>query len=384
LAIIFIRVSDLHNYYKLTGRERQKIRLDYMVRSGVDSTLSLFQLLHLLIAGLLITPDLVLLSNPVKVYNSPNMSFKKLLKNPVYWSILIFIAAQLITFVVITRENVFLDENQIYVPSQPSQDVSIWPGTTTTPSGEVIETPIYSSLGPILIYFFAVVIVLGVVLFLIPVSALKLVLRAFFAFLFAWAIFIILVLWLPLAVTLVIAAGVGLFWFFLPRVWLHNLVMVAAMVSVGAVFGRMITPWTAMILLLVLAVYDFVAVKFGYMIWMAKKLSDSNTLPAFFIPKDFGEWRHSMKESAVTNIAEEKPSDRKFSILGGGDIGFPLLLISSVYFAHGFQPAVFIAVFTLLGLISAYWIQARFLKGKPMPALPPIAVLGLIGLLILR
>ena len=60
--------------------------------------------------------------------------------------------------------------------------------------------------------------------------------------------------------------------------------MIFAMVSVGAVFGRMISPWTAMILLLALAVDDLFAVRFGYMLWLSKKLSESNTLPAFFSP----------------------------------------------------------------------------------------------------
>jgi len=302
--------------------------------------------------------------------------------NPVYWSILIFIVAQILTFIVIVHEDLFLEKNNIYVPAQPSEGVLLWPGPTTSPSGEITQTPAYSALGPILIYFFAVVIILGVVLFLVPVSVLKLILRALFAFLFGWGIFVILILWLPLAVTLAFALTVALGWFFLPRVWLHNLAMILAMVSVGAVFGRMISPWTAMVLLLALSIYDFLAVRFGYMVWMAKKMSDSNTLPAFFIPRSILEWNNSLKESSVTRLMEQKSIDRKYSILGGGDIAFPLLLASATYFARGFYPALLVAVFALAGLIAAYWIQARFLKGKAMPALPPIAALSLIGLTI--
>jgi presenilin-like A22 family membrane protease len=313
------------------------------------------------------------------------MLMKKLAKlSPVYWSIFIFILAQILTFSVISREDVFLDKNQIYLPPQPSQAVSLWPQPTTSASGAVTQTPVYSSLGPILIYFFAVVIILGIVLFMIPISALKVVLRAVFAFLFAWAVFIILIFWLPPWATLTIAAAVGFGWFFFPRVWLHNLMMILAMVGLGAIFGRLISPWTAMILLLALAVYDFLAVRFGYMIWMANKLSDSNALPAFFIPKSVTEWKNSLKAAAVTRLVTEKPAERKYSILGGGDIGFPLLLASSVYFAQGFGNAAYIAGFSLLGLIGAYWIQAKFLKGKAMPALPPIAALSLLGLLVIR
>lgn len=301
---------------------------------------------------------------------------------PAYWGILIFIVAETLTFCVISRENAFLEAKQIYVPSQPSQVISLWPGPVTSPSGVITQTPAYSSLGPILIYFFAVVIVLGTVLFLIPISALKLLFRVLFAFLFCWGTFIILIFWLPLTVTIIISVAVGFSWFFVTRVWLHNLVMILAMVSLGAVFGRFISPWTSMILLLALAIYDLLAVRFGYMLWMVEKLGESNTLPAFVIPRRTSEWRSSLRQSGSTKLVEKEPSDSKYSILGGGDIGFPLLLASSVYFAHGFNNALLVAMFSLLGLIGAYWIQATFFKGKPVPALPPIAILSLIGILI--
>jgi len=301
--------------------------------------------------------------------------------SPVYWSILIFIAAQALTFGVIARENDFLEANQIYVPTQP-EAFSLWPQPTVGPSGEITQTPAYESLGPILIYFFSVVVVLGLVLFFIPLKALRFLLRALFAFLFSWSVFVILVFWVPLPAALVIGIAFGTAWFVTPRVWLQNLVMVLAMVGVAAVFGRLISPWTTMALLLALAVYDFLAVRFGYMLWMAKKLSDSNTLPAFFIPRSVSEWKNKMQESSVTKIVEDKPSDRKYSILGGGDIAFPLLLVSSVYFAEDFSSALVVAAFSLAGLIGAYGIQSVFLKGKAMPALPPIAVMSLIGLLI--
>ncbi len=312
---------------------------------------------------------------------------RKIRFNPAYWGTLFFITAQILTFCIVSRMDGFLQTNNIYIPPQSSPEIiSFWPQpplATPTPGAEV-AAPFWTSLGPILIYFFAVVIVLGIVLFLIPMSALRNVLRIIFAFLFAWGIFIALVFWVPITIAVTVAVAVGLTWFFVPKVWLHNVAMILTMVSLGAVFGRMISPWTAMILLLVIAVYDFFAVRFGYMIWLTKKLSESNTLPAFFIPRFMSQWKDKLKENGVAKLVEEKPSERDFSILGGGDIAFPLLLVSSVYFAYGFNNAILVAVFSLVGLIGAYWIQAVFIKGKPMPALPPIAALSLIGLLIAR
>lgn len=306
---------------------------------------------------------------------------------PAYWAILIFITAQIVTFSIVSRMDSFLETNEIYIPPQSSPEtISFWPQpppATTTPGVEA-PAPFWTSLGPIIIYIFSVVIVLSIVLYMIPMSALKKALRIVFSILFAWGVFIALVFWLPVAIAVIISAIVGLAWLLAPRIWLHNIAMLLAMASLGAVFGRMISPWTAMILLLIIAVYDFFAVRFGYMLWLATKLSESSTLPAFFIPRFVSEWKGSLKEKNITGLAEVKPAERDFSILGGGDIGFPILLVSSVYFAYGFTDAIMVALFSLVGIIGAYWIQAVFLKGKPMPALPPIAALSLVGLLIVR
>ena len=82
-------------------------------------------------------------------------------------------------------------------------------------------------------------------------------------------------------------------------------------------------------------------------------------------------------------VIETNPADRQYSILGGGDIAFPCLLTASVYYAQGLAQGAIIAAFGLVGLVSAYAIQAILLKGKPMAALPPIAIFTLIGLLII-
>ena len=372
------------------------------------------------------------------------MDWKNLKIKPVFWGILIFIVAQAITFGVIIKQDAYLAEHEIVIPTQP-EDVILWPTTTTTTSTQtstnttwttvtstvsdsvivsistqtmvteyvtkyVGKTPLFSSLGAILIYFFAVVLVMAVVLSIIPLSALKIFFRALFAFLFAWGIFIVQVFWMPLIPSIIIAAVIGVLWFFKPRIWLHNIIMILTMVSLGAVFGRLVSPWTAMILLLVIALYDFLAVRFGFMTWMAKRMESSDSLPAFVLPSSFGEWKGSIKKPKTddsvniedTTSVKETPSAREtvsaretagaeikkstqrfdHSILGGGDIGFPLLLTSAVYFSLGLNSALLVAVFSLAGLICAYLIQSYILKGKPMPALPPIAALSLIGLLL--
>lgn len=310
------------------------------------------------------------------------MSTKKPVKlNTVYLGLLLFIVAQMLILLVAPRIDPFLGKNNIEIPTQPPAPIAWWPGNVTLPSGETVNVPTNSALGPILIYIFAAVAVLGITLSKIPLTALKILLRLLFALLFSWGAFIATVFYLPLPVAVAIAVVFGTFWFLIPLVWLHNLVLILAVSSLGAVFGRFITPWTAMAIILALAIYDFLAVRFRFMLWMSDRLSQINALPALIIPKNYSEWNFNLKKRE--KIIEMNPAAREYSILGGGDIAFPCLLTASVYFAQGLKPAAIIAVFGLLGLVSVYAIQAKFLKGKPMPALPPIAAFTLIGLLII-
>ncbi len=311
------------------------------------------------------------------------MRLKRPVKLPaVYLGLLLFAIAQILILLVAPRIDPFLEENEIEVPTLPSEPIYWWPGEITTPGGEVIEVPAHSALGPILIYIFAAAGLLGLTLYKIPITALKVFLRVLFALLFSWGAFIATVFYVPLPLAVAIAVAVGAFWFALPLVWLHNLSLILAVSSLGAVFGRFITPWTAMAIILALAIYDFLAVRFKFMLWMADRLSEVNALPALIIPKDYSQWNFSLKKHGE-KIVELNPAKREYSILGGGDIAFPCLLTASVYFARGLAPATMIAVFGLLGLVSVYAIQAILLKGRPMPALPPIAAFTLVGLLVL-
>jgi presenilin-like A22 family membrane protease len=311
------------------------------------------------------------------------MSTKRPTKlNTVYLGLLLFVVAQMLILFVAPRIDPFLDENNIDIPTQPAAPIAWWPGEVTLPSGEVVNVPVNSALGPILIYIFVAVVVLGITLYKIPLTALQVLLRLLFALLFSWGAFIATVFYVPLPVAVAIAVAFGSVWFLMPLIWLHNVVLILAVSSIGAVFGRFITPWTAMAIILALAVYDFLAVRFKFMLWMADRLSQVNALPALIIPKSYSEWNFNLKKRE-RKIIELNPAEREYSILGGGDIAFPCLLTASVYFARGFEPAAIMAAFGLLGLVSVYAIQAIFLKGKPMPALPPIAAFTLVGLLII-
>ncbi len=272
--------------------------------------------------------------------------------HPFVGSGLILIVSQVLALFLAFRERDFLESRQI------------------TPPEVSVELP--------LIYFFVVVAFVGLILFLVPRTVLRLVLKVIFLSLFAWGAFVAIGLSLPVPVAVGMSAVAASFYFFMPRIWLHNLLMIISLASIGTVFGVLFAPWTAISFMLVVSVYDILAVRFGYMMWMIRRLSISDTLPAFIIPKTISRWNLDLRE---VKLFEDK-SEKEFSLLGGGDIGFPLLLIVSVFFAHGFARSLVVAGFALLGLATAYWVQRKVLKGKPTPALPPIFLLSVVGFLI--
>jgi presenilin-like A22 family membrane protease len=275
---------------------------------------------------------------------------------PYLWSCLFMVLTLALSLFVAVHEKTFVETNQIVSP-----DVS---------------------LGPVVAYFFGVVAVIALILFVIPLSKLRFFFRILFTLMFAWGIFIVTGLLLPAPAAYSLAAIAGIAWLFWARIWLHDLLLLITLAGASAVFGFLFSPWTFMIFMLLISVYDVLAVRFGFMVWMADKMSQSTSLPAFIFPKAMVDWRLKLKTVQFSELRKEESGKREHTILGGGDIGFPLMLASSVFFAYGLPGAILVGAFATVGLMGAFLIQAIWLKGKPMPALPPIAAFSLIGFLI--
>jgi len=275
------------------------------------------------------------------------------------WSAGIMLASLAFTIFIASRQKIFVEEQGIASP-----DVQA---------------------APVTLYFFAVVAVMAVILFFIPLNKLKYVFRILFTIMYGWGAFVITALLVPDEIwwlAWLTAAVFGLGWLFYPRIWVQNVALLLALCAAGSVFGFLFSPWTFMIFMLIVALYDFLAVRFGFMVWMADRLSDTVSLPAFVFPRHTADLSSPLSFASVGEIKEQQPGTREFAILGGGDIGFPLMLVVSVYFAYDAAAAWLVGLFATAGLILAFVIQAVWLKGKPMPALPPIAALSLIGWLI--
>lgn len=305
---------------------------------------------------------------------------KKTDYHPFLWSGLIYLLGLGLTFLVSLRGKALVESSQIVIPNLSGGLGGVsGEGGLESIAGAVAP----ASILPGIIYFLGVVALLGLVLLLIPVSKLRLLLRIFYGLAFAWGTFVVAALLMPWFVAAAVAVGVGLAWLLTARVWLHNGLLVLTLVGLSCVFGAMVSPWTVIVIMLVIAVYDYLAVRLHFMQWMVRKLSESETLPAFFIPRHLNGWKDRLKGEEVKQLFEGR-GEKRVAILGGGDIFFPLILVASVLFAAGLTSALVVSAFALLGLVAAYLIHLFWLKGKATPALPPIFVFSLLGLVLVR
>jgi presenilin-like A22 family membrane protease len=239
-------------------------------------------------------------------------------------------------------------------------------------------------LAPVTLYFVGVILLMALGLFLIPLRWLKYVFKILFGLMFAWGIGWVILMTFPNQPILAYSLGIilGVVWAIWARVWLHDILLLVALAAAGSLFGYNFSPWTFMIFMLIVSVYDVLAVRFGFMVWMADKMSQSTSLPAFILPRVVKDWRLKLQTVQIGELKDKPSAEREYSVLGGGDIGFPLMLSVSVYFQTRLSGAIVVGCLAAVGLIGAFLIQAFWYKGKPVPALPPIALMSLIGLLI--
>ncbi|MBI3027873.1 hypothetical protein HYY70_07225 [Candidatus Woesearchaeota archaeon] len=181
-----------------------------------------------------------------------------------------------------------------------------------------------------------------------------------------------------------------------PNVLIQNISEIFIYGGLAAIFVPIINLFAAFMLLIVISVYDFIAVfKTGHMIKLAKFQSNSKVFAGIFIPyqKDrviVGEStaKTGTKAEKSRLTSEQKSSSRSsVAVLGGGDIGFTLIFAGVVMKGLMLNEAVLIGFFKTL--IIPVCVSAALLlllvKGqhnKFYPAMPVLSIGCFIGYLI--
>lgn len=193
--------------------------------------------------------------------------------------------------------------------------------------------------------------------FLVIFGGAQIIFSAFFSF------------WIALLLTVLLIATM----ITKPVVMVQNVSVLLAIAGMATVIGLSLTPLLAVWALLVLSFYDIVAVYVTkHMVRMAEGMMDAGAIFGFMIPSRLSELREKVKKVR---------SGDKFMILGSGDIALPLILAVSLARVSMVQ-AWTVAAFSIMGLFITHLLFVNQKQRRPMAALPPIAMMAIIGYLV--
>ena len=237
------------------------------------------------------------------------------------------------------------------------------PESSELPLG--IQKPQLESNTSFIPIFIMIIVATIIALFLMKFEAMRL-----WKFWFLISVFVTLVVSFSSflnSIIAIIAAVIFAIWkTFKPNIYIHNFTELFIYGGLAAIFVPVLSPISIIILLVLISIYDMIAVwKTKHMVSMAKFQTKSKMFVGLLVPYK--------KTKENKKIKSEKVSE---AILGGGDIAFPLMLSGVVLKTFGFIPALIISLSASLGLILIL-ILAK--KGKFYPAMPFISAACFIG-----
>src|SRR3989344_759274 len=222
--------------------------------------------------------------------------------------------------------------------------------------------------------FITIMVATLLALILIRFSAMRLwklwfFLSVLFTLVIAFAAFI------PQTIALILALILALWKVLRPNIYIHNLTELFIYGGLAAIFVPVLSIFSVSILMILIAIYDMIAVwKTKHMIKLAKFQASSKTFAGLLIP-------YSLKKpKPKKGLSKKIMVPVKTAILGGGDIGFPLLFAGVILkISNSFLNAFIISIFAALALMFLFIIAE---KKKFYPAMPFIAVGCFIGYLV--
>ena len=112
-----------------------------------------------------------------------------------------------------------------------------------------------------------------------------------------------------------------------PTIIISNLTEIFIYGGLAAIFVPVINIFAVFMLLILISVYDIIAVNHTkHMVKLAKFQVKSNLFAGLFIPYGKSEGKTPKREKGII----EKKEAGKIAVLGGGDIGFPLIFAGVV------------------------------------------------------
>ncbi|NQV00140.1 MAG: hypothetical protein HQ538_05340, partial [Parcubacteria group bacterium] len=128
----------------------------------------------------------------------------------------------------------------------------------------------------------------------------------------------------PIYITLSLAILLPVVRYFYPNVLTQNLAIVISIIGASVYLGLGLSSMQVMVLLIVLSVYDVIAVHFsGHMVSMFKNMAKGGAIFSLIIPSKFKYLGAKIKGKGVKTTGD-------FMYLGTGDLAFPLIFSASL------------------------------------------------------
>ncbi len=183
-------------------------------------------------------------------------------------------------------------------------------------------------------------------------------------------------------IPLILALILGVWKVFKPTVIVHNITEVFVYGGLAAIFvGVVRYVWVAFLLLAVISVYDMIAVwKSKHMIKLAKAQTKQKIFAGLSIPYKIAKEAKSAKGAVKKRV--------NIAILGGGDIGFPLIFAGVVMMNLMFKESILISflktlIIPLFVSIALFILFIKGEKNKFYPAMPFLTMGCVVGYLVI-
>ena len=231
------------------------------------------------------------------------------------------------------------------------------------------------------IYYMAAAIAMGTVFFFI-LNKYKLFNVWKFMFIFA-AIITMNKSFQPFigASALGVASVLAIWKVFKPNIFIHNFTELFIYGGLAAIFAPLLNITRASILLILISIYDMYAVwKSKHMIKLAEFQKESKVFAGLYIPSaapvaPTTTKTSNKKTASKTTTKKVKQVRVQSAILGGGDIGFPLMFAAVFLPTYGLTTLI-IPVTTTIALYTLFY---KAQQGKYYPAMPFLSIGAFIG-----
>ena len=261
------------------------------------------------------------------------------------------------------------------------QAIALFVGYTFFKKGLVQQMPVSQALPSFLIAFVIAIVVMVAVLYFLKTPK---TFSLFFGFMIFIGTNIVFSAFVPDLIAVILAIIVVVVRFYKPNIITHNIAIFLTIAGVSAQLGLMMPVLAVIVILLVLSVYDYIAVfKTHTMIKMFKQMLQRGAPFAIIVPESpqhFNVQVHKVSKEKLEKLKKSGRGKSRFLMLGTGDLAFPAVFAVSALVQYNMMTSFAIIAGALVGIVvNHYYLTQKF---KAIPALPAIAVFSIIAFVI--